>query len=118
MPRNANRFGGGARTNQNGLYFEQTTSLNDALIRAGYDVENYMVYRGNLEIGMSVPQKHLYTNFLNPRGISYSDYNSKEWRPDEPLSILKIELHISSKRNFKIVTARLMKNFQVVILVV
>lgn len=83
MPRNANRFGGGARTNQNGLYFEQTTSLNDALIRAGYDVENYMVYRGNLEIGMSVPQKHLYTNFLNPRGISYSDYNSKEWRPDE-----------------------------------
>ena len=32
---------------------------------------------------MSVPQKRLYTYFLNPRGINYYDYNSKEWRPDE-----------------------------------
>lgn len=31
MPRQANRFGGGANTNRNGLHFEQTTSLNTAL---------------------------------------------------------------------------------------
>ena len=35
MPRNPNIHGGGARTNQNGLHFEQTTSLDDALCNAG-----------------------------------------------------------------------------------
>ena len=48
MPRNPNIHGGGARTNQNGLHFEQTTSLDDALCNAGYDVINHTVYR---EIG-------------------------------------------------------------------
>ena len=43
---------------------------------------NHAVYRGMYQIGMSVPQKRLYTHFLN-RGIYYCDYNSKEWRPDE-----------------------------------
>lgn len=33
MPRTPNIHGGGARTNQNGLHFEQTTSLDDALCR-------------------------------------------------------------------------------------
>ncbi|MBO4998186.1 MAG: hypothetical protein J6D02_09335 [Lachnospira sp.] len=83
MSRTPNRFGGGARTNQNGLHFEQTTSLNDALIRAGYHVDNHVVYKENIKVGMSVPQKRLYTYFLNPHGIFYYDYNSKEWRPDE-----------------------------------
>lgn len=57
MPRNPNIHGGGARTNQNGLHFEQTTSLDDALCNAGYDVINHTVYRGTQQIGMSVPQK-------------------------------------------------------------
>ena len=83
MPRNPNTHGGGARTNQNGLHFEQTTSLDNALYNAGYDIINHAVYRGTTHIGMSVPQKTLYTYFLNPRGIHYYDYNSKEWRPDE-----------------------------------
>lgn len=83
MTRKPNRFGGGARTNQNGLYFEQTTSLDDALINAGYKVVDHSVFKDNIHIGMSVPQKRLYTRFLNPRGIYYDDYNSKEWRPDE-----------------------------------
>lgn len=83
MSRNPNKYGGGARTNENGLYFEQTTSLNDALINAGYRIENHYVYKGDSQIGMSVPQKQLYTYFLNPNGIYYDDYNSKEWRPDE-----------------------------------
>ncbi|WP_306769581.1 hypothetical protein [Agathobacter rectalis] len=58
MPRNPNIHGGGARTNQNGLHFEQTTSLDDALCNAGYDVINHTVYRGTQQIGMSVPQKN------------------------------------------------------------
>lgn len=31
MARVPNKHGGGAQTNRNGLHFEQTTSLNDAL---------------------------------------------------------------------------------------
>ena len=38
MARTPNIHGGGARTNANGLYFEQTTSLEDALENAKYDV--------------------------------------------------------------------------------
>ena len=38
MEKQPNRFGGGARTNANGLHFEQTTSLTTALINAGYTV--------------------------------------------------------------------------------
>ena len=38
MPRTPNIHGGGARTNQNGLHFEQTTSLDDALCNAGYTI--------------------------------------------------------------------------------
>ena len=35
MPKSPNTHGGGARTNLNGLHFEQTTSLDDALYSAG-----------------------------------------------------------------------------------
>lgn len=38
MPRTPNTYGGGARTNANGLHFEQTTSLNEALANGGYRV--------------------------------------------------------------------------------
>ena len=83
MPKTPNKFGGGARTNQNGLHFEQTTSLNEALIAAGYRVQDHIVYKDDVEIGMSVPQKQLYTHYLKPHGIDYRKYNSKEWHPDE-----------------------------------
>lgn len=46
MPKNLNTHGG-ARTNQNGLHFEQTTSLDDTLYNAGYDVTNHAIYRGS-----------------------------------------------------------------------
>lgn len=38
MPRIPNTHGGGALTNAHGLYFEQTTSLNEALVTHGYRV--------------------------------------------------------------------------------
>ena len=42
----ANKHGGGSKTNINGLHFEQTTSLNDALINKGYTIKNgYDVYK-------------------------------------------------------------------------
>lgn len=83
MSRIPNRHGGGAQTNANGLHFEQTTSLNDALCQAGYTVQNYRVYRNNYQIGMSVPKGSLYTMFLEPNGIDYRYINSKQWQPDE-----------------------------------
>lgn len=85
MSKIPNKYGGGAKTNLNGLHFEQTTSLNEALTQAGYYIFDYYVYNEPLTpaIGMSVPQKKLYTKFLNKHGIDYKDYNSKEWRPDE-----------------------------------
>ena len=67
MPRNPNTHGGGARTNANGLQFEQTTSLDTALQNAGYSVVNHYIYHGSTQIGMSVPQKRLYTYFLKIR---------------------------------------------------
>lgn len=79
----ANKHGGGAKTNANGLRFEQDTSLNTALINAGYKIQEEKVISGNKSIGFSVPQRKLYSKFLEPNGINYSDYNSKKWLPDE-----------------------------------
>lgn len=83
MPRIPNRFGGGARTNANGLLFEQTTSLNAALEDAGYRVVRHDVYDANRRIGLSVQKNSIYTHFLEPNGINYANYNSKKWLPDE-----------------------------------
>ena len=83
MSRTPNTHGGGARTNQNGLLFEQNTSLDAVLYNAGYTVIDHVVYGGLTPIGMSVPKSKLYSQFLTPRGINYCDYNSKRWEPDE-----------------------------------
>lgn len=83
MSRKPNIFGGGARTNINGLYFEQTTSLDDALIAAGYSLENYVVYNKKDKIGLSVQKNKFYTYFLEEKGIKYLNFNSKKWLPDE-----------------------------------
>lgn len=84
MLRTHNIFGGGAQTNINGLQFERDTSLDEALINAGYDVINYEVYDNQgLLIGLSVQKYKLYSIFLEKNGIYYNDYNSKKWLPDE-----------------------------------
>ena len=83
MPKNPNRAGGGFRTNQNGLQFEQTTSLNSALINAGFDVNHYDVYLNGTLIGQSINKAAFSNIFLREHGINYLDYNSKRWDPDE-----------------------------------
>lgn len=84
MPRNPNIHGGGARTNQNGLYFEQTTSLNDALINAGFQIYDlYNVYLNGQFIGRSINQDAFSTVFLRENGIDDKKINSKRWKPDE-----------------------------------
>ena len=84
MPRIANRYGGGAQTNRNGLLFEQETSLNDALIDAGFDIYNqYDVYYHNHFVGRSINQNEFPTIFLREHGINDRLINSKRWKPDE-----------------------------------
>lgn len=84
MLKNPNRFGGGAQTNRNGLHFEQTTSLNDALLRAGFQIcDQYNVYKNNRLIGLSVNKSKFSTVFLKNHHINYLQYNSKRWDPDE-----------------------------------
>lgn len=83
MARTPNRYGGGARTNYNGLGFEQTTSLDEALEEAGYEVYRNEVFDGDTVVGLSVQKNSLYSVFLEPRRINYSRYNSKKWLPDE-----------------------------------
>lgn len=83
MSRKPNRFGGGARTNANGLYFEQTTSLDEALMNTHYNIIEKEVYDGNIRIGLSVQKHDFYKYFLEPNKIDFTKYNSKKWLPDE-----------------------------------
>lgn len=83
MRRTPNRFGGGSQTNANGLLFEQTTSLDEALKEAGFVIDDFRVYKEGLQLGYSVSKSKLYSVFLKPNGIDYRDYNSKQWQPDE-----------------------------------
>ena len=83
MARKANIHGGGAKTNINGLKFEQTTSLDESFTLAGYKIENHKVFYNDKEIGLSVPKHCFYKHFLVLRKIKQQDYTSKKWLPDE-----------------------------------
>ena len=82
-----NIYGGGARTNENGLRFEQETSLEHALINAGYTITNRNVIideNGNC-LGKIAPKHSFYKRILEPEGINWQDYISKKLLPDEAL---------------------------------
>ncbi len=82
-----NTHGGGARTNINGLRFEQETSLADALINAGYKINTRNVIidqKGNC-LGIIAPKYSFYTKLLKPEGINWNNYISKRLLPDETL---------------------------------
>lgn len=82
-----NIYGGGARTNANGLRFEQETSLADALNNVGYKITNRNIIKdkfGNC-LGI-IAQKHaFYKLILEPEGIDWRNYISKLLLPDEAL---------------------------------
>lgn len=82
-----NRFGGGAKTNENGLRFEQETNLEEALRNAGYIVSAQGIIadrRGN-QIALSAPKQKLYSRVLVPLGVDWRERISKQLRPDEAL---------------------------------
>lgn len=83
MYRTQNIWGGGSKTNLNGLLFERETSLNELLEANGYNIINEEIYNeDNVLIGLSIPKYKLY-DYLNERKINYKDYISKKWLPDE-----------------------------------
>lgn len=111
MTRIPNTHGGGAKTNMNGLRFEQTTSLNDALqyhnfilkpISSNRKSIGYEVCRGETLIGYSVPKHALYSCFLAPHGINYRQYNSKQWLPDECFINEITKTAFIIEKNFKV----------------
>ena len=82
MPRTPNTHGGGALTNANGLHFEQTTDLDDALIRKGYSISKIGgVYGNGIHIGFSKRKKD-FRRFLQANGVNLS-VNSDALEPDD-----------------------------------
>lgn len=82
-----NIYGGGARTNENGLKFEQETSLADALLGAGYTITNRNIVKDKDGkcLGVIAQKQDFYKRILEPEGIDWRDYISKRLLPDEAL---------------------------------
>ena len=81
-----NTHGGGARTNANGLRFEQETSLESALKSAGYTIDgNGNVYTDGNLVAISAPKNKLYKRILEPRNIYVENILSKKLLPDGAL---------------------------------
>jgi hypothetical protein len=81
----ANKFGGGARTNEVGLKFEQDTSLEEALRRASVkgvelDPQDFVIKNGQ-RIGYLSGKGRLYKRFL--KNIEFNKVISKKLLPDE-----------------------------------
>lgn len=95
MVKKPNIYGGGAQTNANGLLFEQTTDLNDALRNAGYDVHGVNVFKNGKLIGYSLSKHNFYQHYLVPNGIDYKQSIQRNGFLMMPFSILTIQLYIS-----------------------
>lgn len=79
-----NIYGGGSKTNENGLQFEQETSLSEALLKIdGYKIINNLVYFKGNYIGIEAGKNLLYTKILVPKNIDYTKILSKKLLPDE-----------------------------------
>lgn len=81
----ANKFGGGAKTNEVGLKFEQDTSLKEALKRATVngielDPQDFVLKEGK-RVGYLAGKNALYKRFLS--NIDYHTVVSKKLLPDE-----------------------------------
>lgn len=83
MARTPNVYGGGSMTNFNGLYFEQKTSLDEALVKKGYSIKDNDVYIGEEKVGISAPKYKLYEKILIPKNIDFKKIISKQMLPDE-----------------------------------
>ena len=85
MSRKINTHGGGSKTNENGILFEQSTSLIDYLVNLGFIITNDdEVYYNDILLGYVTNQYRFSSIFLKDKnGIDYRNYNSKLWKPDD-----------------------------------
>lgn len=85
-----NIYGGGSRTNENGLKFEQETSLADAILSIpGYSIAGNSVHYNGNKIAILASKNDLYNVILKPAKIDYKDYISKKLLPDEAIFVSK-----------------------------
>ena len=101
-------------TNAHGLLFEQTTSLNDALINAGYRVtgEGEVINSVGMILGYS-RSKREFIRYLEEQGVDLT-VNSDQLLPDDAfINIINRTIYIIlSKRNFRASPVRWTKNFR------
>jgi len=73
---------GGANTNKTGLEFERRTSLADALVANGFQVENDFVLVQQEKVGQLMEKAKLY-RFLESAGVDWAKLVSSRLLPDE-----------------------------------
>jgi hypothetical protein len=87
LPR-PNIHGGGARTNENGLKFQQRKSLSIALSEhREFIVRDDIVFRNGEKVAELCGGNKLYVRILKPRGVDYKEIISKKLLPDDAILI-------------------------------
>lgn len=88
MAKKPNTVGGGARTNHNGLAFEGRTDLLEALNRhPDFTVMGNQVFRNGEIVAHYYEKYNLYTGYLQPAGVDYTQILSKKLLPDGALLV-------------------------------
>jgi hypothetical protein len=94
-----NKAGGGGRTNELGLHFEQTTDLKELFQHhPDFEIRNdFHIYKNGQYIGLLLGKHSLYKNYLEPKGIDYTKIISKKLLPDDAILVGKT-LYILEKK--------------------
>ncbi len=102
MPRNINLVGGGAKTNINGLHFEQSTELKDIFLsHPDFEVKDDDIYTkgSNIKVATLYQKYSLYKKLLVANKIDYKQYISKKLLPDDAILIYSTStLYIIEKK--------------------
>lgn len=86
--RKPNLVGGGARTNTNGLHFEQTTELRDLFENnPDFLVQGDDIYKNGKRVATLYQKNALYKNLLGPRGVNSDRILSKKLLPDDAILV-------------------------------
>jgi hypothetical protein len=81
-----NKVGGGARTNINGLHFEQTTSLREIFLqKKDFTVIGDNLLKDGEKVGQLCEKNKIYKCILEPNKVDYKRIVSKKMLPDEAI---------------------------------
>lgn len=96
-----NIYGGGSKTNLNGLKFEQETSLEQSLIDFGFSVKNNFVFADEEKIGEIYQKHNLYSLFLKERKVDWAKIISKKLLPDDTFFNIKTNTFYVIEKKFQ-----------------